>query len=291
VLRGRELCLAPNNGDSQGAATAPRNQPFLRWAGGKRQILQLLLAELPRNIAKLNYHEPFLGAGSLFFALDPAHAFLSDANSALIQTFAWVRDAPEAVHRELRRHARLHCDGYYYEIRERYNASGPCAAQAARFIYLNKACFNGIFRVNRKGHFNVPVGDKKSIAMPTTAGMKSISLKLKQASLSSDGYMTTISKVNKGDFVYLDPPYPPLNGTAYFNHYTTPRFGTLEHEGLAKAFRSLDNLGAQVLLSNADTPEVRQWYRGYRLKTTEAIRYVTCKKIRHRVNELIIKNF
>lgn len=265
--------------------------PFLRWAGGKRQIVRKLLQYLPRDIDKRVYREPFLGAGCLFFALHPERAYLSDANEHLVRCFEQVRDSPELVHAYLCRHVRKTCESYYYEVRDRYNSARFSAAQAARFIYLNKTCFNGLFRVNVNGNFNVPYGWKEPPAIPSKEELNRASKVLHGADLRILSFEDALENTSTGDFVYLDPPYPPLNGTSFFTHYTPTRFGPSDHELLAKAVYQLNRKGCLFMMTNADLPSVRELYKGFTIFALPVIRYVSCKNIRRRVGELVITNY
>src|SRR5713101_1921658 len=224
---------------------APKISPFLRWAGGKQQLKRILLAFLPTDVRERTYREPFLGGGSLFFALRPRAAILSDANKHLIKCYEFVRDQPELVARYLRFHALKNTMAYYYRVREEYNNAEFSASQAARFIYLNKTCFNGIFRVNTKGEFNVPYGWKEPPSIPTAEILERASNALKHAVLVSQGFDESLQDAKRNDFVYLDPPYPPLNGTAYFTHYTTDRFTQSHQDRLSSVVRHLDQLGCR----------------------------------------------
>lgn len=266
-------------------------QPLLRWAGGKRLLLPRLIEHLPSDVAERTYHEPFVGAGSLFFYLRPSRAFLADANAHLIDSYKYVRDYPEQVHRYLREHARLDCDKHYYQVREQYNKRAFSAAQAARFIYMNRTCFNGIFRVNKRGDFNVPYGWKASPVFPDLSQLRGASILLKRAKLKATTYDKTLDRVKKGDFVYLDPPYPPLNGTAYFTHYTADRFNQADQEQLARVVHELDRLGCFVMMTNADIPIITELYRGWVICSLQVVRYITCKSNKHKVRELIITNY
>jgi hypothetical protein len=144
-------------------------KPFLKWVGGKRQLLKHLLKHLPPDVENCTYHEPFLGGGSLFFALNPNEAFLSDLNKLLIMVYQYVRDCPDLIHEYLCEHRKNDSSTYYYQIRELYNRQKdrPSASQAARFIYLNKTCYNGVYRVNSRGLFNVPYGRYDSTSLPS----------------------------------------------------------------------------------------------------------------------------
>lgn len=264
--------------------------PFLRWAGGKRQLLDTLLNRVPRRIEG-RYIEPFLGAGSLFFALAPQDAILADKNAYLIDTFRQIATNPEVVRRALLEHIRLHSFDHYYETRDKYNLGAYSAAQAARFLYLNRTCFNGIFRVNTKGKFNVPKGSKDRLSRPSKRQFYLIAECLRNAELIACDFAAVLAQAQENDFVYLDPPYPALNDTAFFAHYTADRFDTASQERLAECVRGLDNGGTQFLLSNADDPSIRKLYRGFRIESVPVIRYVTCKGSRTAVSELLIRNY
>lgn len=269
----------------------PRVEPFLRWAGGKRQLRKTLLKFLPTDILSRTYREPFLGGGSLFFAAQPKLAVLSDANEHLIRCYEFVRDQPALLARYLRDYASKDAEAYYYRVRDEYNSSRFSAAQAARFIYLNKTCFNGIFRVNSKGEFNVPYGQKMTPAIPDEDDLTTVAHALKNATLRTSSFEKALQDALAGDFIYLDPPYPPLNGTAYFTHYTKDRFSVEDQKTLAQKVRELDNAGCLLMISNADTTLTRKLYKGYNLVSLPVIRYLTCKRKRHRVRELIITNY
>lgn len=265
--------------------------PLLRWAGGKRRLVTRLIQALPPNISKLRYNEPFVGAASLFLALQPRDARLSDANSHLMSCYEHVRNQPDQVHRHILQHAQKTCERYYYEIRSRYNRFSPSAAQAARFIYLNKTCFNGIFRVNREGEFNVPYGFKEPPLLPTRRQLLKVSKLLAEVELCAAGFRESLRGLGQGDYVYLDPPYPPINGTSYFTHYTADRFGEKDQRLLAQCVDLLSSRGARFMMSNADTPLIRELYGHYHLVPLSVTRYVTCKAIKHSAREVLITNY
>ncbi len=265
--------------------------PFLRWAGGKRQLLPRLIELLPRDISGGTYREPFLGAASLFFALQPRKAVLSDANDYLISCYAHVRDNWSAVNRALRFHARRTNQEHYYKTRDQYNQSRYSASQAARFIYLNKTCFNGIFRVNMRGKFNVPYGWKEPPALPTAEILEKASKALRHAVLLTSKFEESLEDATGNDFVYLDPPYPPLNGTAYFTHYTMDRFTQSDQEKLAIMVLHLDQIGCRFLMTSADIPLIRKLYKSFHIRSLPVTRFITCKAVRHTVSELVITNY
>ena len=190
--------------------------PFLRWVGGKRRLASNLLNYLPRDIEERLYCEPFVGAGSLFFALQPQKAFISDLNDHLIKCYLAVRDKPDLVFSYLNDHAKKSCREYYYEVRGKYNRCNNrdsfSVAQAARFIYLNQTSFNGVFRVNKRGEYNVPYGLKEPPFLPSLDHLRSVSKALKHARLAVLPFEEAIVDATASDFHYLDPPYPPLNG-------------------------------------------------------------------------------
>lgn len=267
------------------------DRPLLRWIGGKQQLLGDLLRHLPANIEELDYCEPFLGAGSLFFALAPSSARVSDLNGHLIDCYRCVRDNPDLIARYLGTHKSKDSSEYYYCQRDLYNTGSLSAAQAARFIYLNKTCFNGVFRVNLQGKFNVPYGHKKTPAIPSLRELRDASAILMKADVRHETYEVAISAVGKGVFVYLDPPYPPLNGTSYFTHYTPDRFGVDDQRKLAGTVSALHERGGLFLMTNADTPLIRDLYRDFNIVRLPVTRFVTCKKKRHQVFELVITNY
>jgi DNA adenine methylase len=266
-------------------------RPFLRWAGGKSQIVDELLTLLPQDIHTRLYREPFLGGGALFFALRPTRAVLSDANEHLIRCYEYIRDDSNGVARYLQGHGSRNSESYYYKIRATYNKSRYSAAQAARFIYLNKSCFNGIFRVNRKGQFNVPYGWKEPPAIPMASDLRRIAGALQGATLRTASFASMLADVSPDDFAFLDPPYPPLNETAYFTHYTTGRFNSVDQEWLAGWVRKVDAKGCPFMMTNADTDKIRRLYRGFRFVRLPVTRFITCKRNRYLVCELVVTNY
>lgn len=265
--------------------------PFLRWIGGKQKLVKQLADRLPPDFDNHEYHEPFLGAASLFFNRVPQAAHLSDLNSHLIDCYCQVRDKPGLVARHLQRHARENSEEYYYEQRRAYNRGKASPAQAARFIYLNKTCFNGIFRVNRQGAFNVPWGAKSAPALPDEDALQRASQALQRANLEVLDYHDAIGRVQPGGFAYVDPPYPaPINGDS-FALYTADRFSLSDHCRLADSIADLDRRGGLFMMSNADVPVVRELYDGFRIDVLPAIRYVTCKNKKRAVQELVITNY
>ncbi len=266
-------------------------RPFLRWAGGKYHLASTLMEYAPLDVRERVYYEPFLGAGALFFAMSHGDAHLSDLNGHLIGCYKEIRDNPRAVYNALQRHAMRDSEDYYYATREIYNQSPTGIARAARFLYLNRTCFNGVFRVNMKGAFNVPYGHKETPRFPSLPEILQVSLALQKATLKTQDYEKAISSVRKGSFVYLDPPYPPLNGTSYFTHYTPDRFSGEDQEGVAICAEALNKRGSLFLLSNADTPLIRKLYAGFEIYRLSVTRFVSSSREKHRVGEVLISNY
>lgn len=266
-------------------------QAFLSWAGGKVHHAKRLITYLPKDLKEYTYWEPFLGGGSIFFALSPSKAILSDSNSHLVECYQMVRDYPDKVAFYLKRLIEHTNSVEYYKVREDYNKSQKSIKQAARFIYLNKTSYNGIFRVNSSGFYNVPFGKKEKPTFPSLETLRSVSALLKRAKLNACSYEKILIKVKKGDFVYLDPPYPPLNGTSFFTHYTKERFGKEDQINVSAIANQMSRLGCRVMISNADIPLIHNLYKGWNISILPVTRWITCKSFRHKVNELVITNY
>lgn len=265
-------------------------KPLLRWAGGKQNLVNNLIEFTPK---KYNvYFEPFVGGGSLFFKICPNNAVLSDQNNHLINCYKMVSKNPKGIYCLLLKHKKNNSKEYYYEIRNQFNnkIEEISLNQAARFIYLNKTCYNGIFRVNKKGYFNVPFGNKKPSFLNLNQ-LLFLSDQLKKASLYTFSYEKIINKIKENDFIYLDPPYPPLNGTSYFTHYTKERFLDEDQEKLFDFANILKEKGCFVLISNADTEKIRSLYSKWRKNKIEVTRFITCKEKKYKVRELIITSY
>ena len=268
-----------------------RIRPLLRWVGGKTRLTTRLLAFIPEDMRAFTYWEPFLGGGSLFFALRPQRAFLSDANQHLIDFYEHLRRRPDLVHRYLMELSSRASRQHYYRIRSEYNRGKPSARQASRFLYLNKHCYNGVFRVNKQGEHNVPFGRRENYVLPSKAHVNRAAEVLERATLESCSYEDALPRIQTDSFVYLDPPYPPLNGTSNFTHYTADRFSEADQRNLARMVNQLDQTGAHFMMTNADVPLVRELYGEYLLHALAVTRSVTCKKKRHSVGELVVTNY
>jgi DNA adenine methylase len=230
-------------------------KPFLRWAGGKTRSIPFLEKHLPPNVSSMHrYYEPFIGAGSLFFHIKPSKAILSDNNKDLIECYETVQKRPDAISTYLKQYLSNTCEGYYYKMRKKYNTSKHSIARAALFIYLNKTCFNGIWRVNKKGEFNVPYGFKEPPALPSKEELRNVSIYLSNVELIHSDYKEAVKNAERDDFIYFDPPYLPINGTSCFTRYTRDRFTKDDHDELALLAKKLTSKGCHVLISNAESP-------------------------------------
>jgi DNA adenine methylase len=219
---------------------------------------------------------------------------LGDVNSRLIGATGAVKASAERVSEFLEVHRLKHSSDHYYAERSKMNAFSGIETDpenAARFIYLNQACFNGIYRVNRSGAYNVPFGDKAAHHIPTLPCLKAVQGALKSAELRCESYAGVAGEAKSGDFIYLDPPYPPLNETAYFTHYTPDRFGLPMQAEVAAIFWKLHALGCLVMVSNADTAVIRALYKGAEMYQVPVTRCISCKKQKLQASELIITNY
>ncbi len=272
----------------------PIPRPFLKWAGGKAQLLSKLLEKMPEEFNA--YHEPFMGGAAMFFALyrqglvKGRQVYLSDANKELVDTFKAVRSRINMLISKLRTH---HYDkDYYYEVRSQDPDSMPLYEKAARMIFLNRTGFNGLYRVNSKGKFNVPFGRYKNPTICDEPNLRAVSRALKGVFISSGSFEKVLNRANPGDLVYFDPPYVPVSSTAYFTAYSSTGFGQQDQTRLAQVFSALSGRGVQVMLSNSDTPLVRKLYADFHIQRVLATRLVNSRSDRRGpVYEVIVRNF
>ncbi len=269
-------------------------RPFVKWAGGKSQLLPQLQSLYPKEGSIGRYVEPFLGSGAVFFhiqaLLQPSRALLCDTNAELIDTFLAVRDEVDDLIEILRQHQQKHGESYYYEVRTQTPQTR--AARAARLIYLNKTGFNGLFRVNSRGIFNVPFGHRVNPGILNDGLLRAASVALQKAELASHDFRDLSAIARNGDFIYLDPPYQPLSKTASFTSYTSGSFGEQDQRDLADLYARLDQRGCILMLSNSDTPLIRELYAGFRIHGVFARRMINSDgKKRGPVSEVVVLNY
>lgn len=286
------------------ASTAPRvavvedraASPFLKWVGGKGKLLSQLVPLLPSGVERMRHVEPFAGGAAMFFARTPERAVLCDFNRSLVDTYLAVRDELEAVIGELETLSMSHAAGSYYGVRERYNAVGKRQSRserAAMFIYLNKTCFNGLHRVNRRGEFNVPEGRYKNPRILDEPTLRAASRALARADIRQASFEDMLGYVRPGDFVYLDPPYEPVSETASFTAYAAgDGFSRADQTRLRDVVVELDRRGAKVMLSNSDVPFIRELYAQFRIDLVAAPRAINCDaRGRGLVSEVVVRNY
>ena len=265
------------------------SSPIVKWAGGKSKLIGELLARSPSEFER--YFEPFVGGGALFFRLQPGAAVLGDKNPDLIDMYRCVADDVEAVLRRLRAHRQRHDADYYYRVREQWNAGAhrTAADRAAAFIYLNKTCYNGLWRVNSRGMFNVPAGRYAAPAIYEPETLRAASRALRGAQLTYGSFAESVASAGEGDFVYFDPPYHPITETAKFTSYTAGSFGEDDQRELAAVARDLVERGCRVMISNSDSPFIRKLYKGFRIDRVMCARAInSVGKKRGVVPEVII---
>lgn len=272
--------------------------PFVKWAGGKRQIMNHLLDYKPKKFKR--YYEPFVGGGALLMELEPIHAIINDSNKELIAVYKCLRNKKlfKKFYVRCKEHESNHSEEYYYRIRDldrsksSYNKL-PLYEKAARCVYLNKACFNGLYRVNGKGQFNVPSGKYAKIKCFDENNIQELHKyfhKRKPIILNKD-FADAVKTAQAGDFVYFDPPYDVLNDQS-FTSYTTGGFDKAEQVRLRDVVKQLTEKGVQVMASNANTPFIQELYKDFNIHIVHARRSVNSKPDgRGKVEEVIITNY
>jgi DNA adenine methylase len=266
------------------AVSRIRPRPFLKWAGGKGQLLAEIIGRFPRRFTG-TYYEPFVGGGAVFFELARLElverARLFDRNPELVATYRAVKDDVEGVIAALEKHK--NDEAHYYEVRAIDPSKLTPAEAAARTVFMNKVGFNGLYRMNASGQFNVPFGRYKNPAICDVENLRAASKALARATIEVSDFEAAIENAGANDVVYLDPPYLPVSKTANFTAYAQDRFGEEEHRRLANAFVQLVDRGAFALLSNSDTKLSRDLYKGFKIETVEATRAINSKAERRGV--------
>ncbi|KKU98926.1 MAG: adenine methylase protein [Candidatus Jorgensenbacteria bacterium GW2011_GWC1_48_8] len=268
-------------------------KPFVKWAGGKNQLLSQYARFFPPRYTYNTYFEPMVGGGAVFFYLRPESAILSDLNRDLINTYIVIKNNVENLIKVLNEYKNNHDQKFYYQVRDDYNSDVLNKIErTAAFIYLNKTGFNGLYRVNSKGEFNVPSGKYKNPGILDEQNLRSTSKALKHVKLYAESFEKIIDRVKKDDFIYFDPPYYPLTKTAKFTTYTSEDFLEKEQAKLADIFRALDEKGCKVMLSNSNTKFIKDLYKKYRIETVSASRFINCDgSKRGKISELVIMNY
>lgn len=298
-------------------------KPFLKWAGGKTQLLEEIDANLPKELKEgkiKRYIEPFVGSGAVLFHLlshyNIENAYILDINPELINVYTVIKNDVEALitileQKELEFLSKEKDERkeYYYKVRKSFNTdlekfnfhdyTSDNIKRAAQFIFLNKTCFNGLFRVNKSGQFNVPMGDYKNPTICNAENLRASSQALQKVEIIEGDYTKSAQFVNEDTFVYFDPPYRPLNESSSFTSYSKFDFTDKEQEELARYFKKLDKLNIKLMLSNSDPKNINpndnffdNLYSGYKIRRVSAKRSINSKGAkRGQINELLITNY
>lgn len=270
--------------------------PFVKWAGGKTQLIERLYSRFPETFR--NYYEPFVGSGALLLSAQPKRAVINDVNGQLINVYRQLKENADAVIERIQEYDAAECDkDFYLAMRARYNekivASSMDAECAALTIWINKHCFNGLYRVNAKGLFNVPYNNKTGGSSMDAYNLRRIGAYLRENDIEirNEDFETAVRDVRAGDFVYFDSPYVPVSETANFTDYTKDGFSPGDHERLAVLAGKLDKAGAFIMLSNHDVPLVHELYAGFRIEETDVRRSINRNAAKRRGKEVIIRNY
>lgn len=272
--------------------------PFVKWAGGKTQLLPEIFKLVPKDFK--NYYEPFVGGGSVVLALHPNNVTINDLNGELINVYQCFRNSNSfnQLKTLLKEMEKKHSKDYYLEVRSwdqqtNFLAIDP-VKRAARFIYLNKSCFNGLYRVNKKGYFNVAWGKKETVNLYDEENFQLLYEYFSQVNvhiINSD-YKNVALMANKNDFIYLDPPYAAEEDTTSFTSYTKEGFNNSKQEELRNVVNELTKRGVYVMLSNRNTSYIRQLYSQYNINIVKATRRINSKGSgRGEVEEVLITNY
>jgi len=264
--------------------------PFIKWAGGKHSLLAQFAPHFPPSSSYQRYFEPFVGSAAVFFHLQPTNGYLLDVNPRLIEVYQIVRDDVEELIQQLKQHR--NDKDYFYAVRAQDEIALSAVQRAARFIFLNKTCYNGLYRVNRQGQFNVPYGRYKNPRICDESGLRAANRALQNTQLKVADFEVLLNLAQPGDLVYFDPPYEPLSATSSFTSYTTGGFSSEDQRRLAAVFRTLDSRGCLLMLSNSSAPLIYQLYQGYHIHNISARRAINSKPDgRGVILELLVTNF
>lgn len=270
--------------------------PFVKWAGGKKQLLERLREHAPKEFG--TYYEPFIGGGAFLLDFQPEKAVINDVNEQLLNVYVQLKNNAEAVIEAIARYDAVECDtDYYMAVRELYNRKIAMheldADCAALMIWINKHCFNGLYRVNSKGLFNVPYNNKRNGVSVDADNLRTIGMYLRefQVIIRQGDFELACEDVKPGDFVYFDSPYIPVSETANFTDYTKDGFLFEDHKRLAELFRRLDSAGAYLMLSNHNVPLVYELYQGFKIEEVDVRRNINRDASKRVGKEVIITNF
>ena len=263
-------------------------RPIMKWAGGKTQMLKYLLPIIPNYSGK--YIEPFFGGGALFFALQPTNAVIADVNPELINMYAQVANNIDTVIKKLSLFKNT--EEMFYSERAQNWKNLPASDAAARTLYLNKTCFNGLYRVNRNGQFNTPYGRYKNPTICDEILLRNASNVLRRAEIVCGDYLTVLKKyAEPGDFIFLDPPYIPVSQYADFKRYTKEQFSENDHKKLAEEVKRLYSIGCYVILTNSDHPLVYSLYSDFNIQVVNTKRSISSKSNSRKGKDIIVTAF
>jgi len=267
---------------------------FVKWAGGKKQLLEQFKPLFPEKIDR--YFDVFVGGGAVTFYIihnyKPRYVFISDINEELINAYEVIKNNVEELIKILKEYRKTHNKEIYYNVRAEDPKLLSPISRAGRFIYLNKTCFNGLYRVNSKGQFNVPIGSYKNPSIVIEKDLREISKLLKKVKIRVMSFEKITELAKKGDFCYFDPPYYPLKKGKSFTTYTKNNFLGKEQKQLSEVFKKLDKKGCKVMLSNSDTKFIRDLYKEYSQKIVKARRIINCQgQGRGVINEVVVLNY
>lgn len=258
-------------------------KPFVKWLGGKRSIIEKITSRMPKTFTR--YYECFVGGGAMFFEIQANPSRISDTNPYLITTYLAIRDDVDRVIKYLKIHKSKHCKTWYLKCRKSLNTESDCAKLAALVIYINKTCFNGLYRVNRANEFNVPMGSYQNPLILDESNLRQVSQVLANTDIAFHDFKET--PIKKHAFYYLDPPYYRT-----FSNYAKDGFDKNDHKRLARFCDKLHNAGAKFLLSNSNTKFIQNLYKDYLIEKISALRSISCKASqRVHTSEVLIRNY
>lgn len=278
--------------------TVKKAKPFLKWVGGKGQLLEQFESLLPKKYN--SYFEPFIGGGAVFFSVNPKKAHINDINETLVNTYSYIKNDVEKLIKSLKKLEKEFQSKddesrkeFYYSLREKYNSlPQDDFKRSLYFLFFNKTAFNGVYRENSKGGFNVPIGSYKNPKIVDEENLRAVSEMLSNTKITSGSFADAVKNAKAGDFVYFDPPYHPLSETSSFTSYSKDSFSKDDQIKLRDLFIDLDKKGVYVMLSNSSAPFIQEIYSGYRQIPVFANRMINSKADkRGKISEVVIINY